>query len=51
MSKPDEVLFGVHAVDRRSQFVWLALAALCLAAGLLYALVHLGLWHGVVKLS
>jgi len=25
--------------------------ALCVAAGLVYALVQLGLWHGVVKLS
>jgi hypothetical protein len=25
--------------------------ALCVAAGLVYALVQLGLWHGVVKLN
>ena len=25
--------------------------ALCVAAGLVYALVHLGPWHGVVKLN
>ena len=25
--------------------------ALCVAAGLVYALVPLGLWHGVVKLN
>ena len=25
--------------------------AICIAAGLVYALVHLGLWHGVVKLN
>jgi hypothetical protein len=51
MSKPNDGFFGLHAADRRSQFVWTALAALCLAGGLVYALVHLGLWHGVVSLS
>ena len=51
MSKPKEVLFGLHDVDRRSQFIWSALAAVCLAAGLVYALLRLGLWHGVAKLN
>jgi hypothetical protein len=46
-----EVLCELRPRDCRLQFIWSALAALCLATGLVYELVHLGLWHGVVKLN
>ncbi len=29
----------------------MGIAALCIAAALVYALVQLGLWHGVAKLN
>ena len=37
--------------NRQSHLVWTAVAAVCVAAGLVYALVHLGLWQGVATLG
>jgi hypothetical protein len=50
MLKPKETLYRLHAVDRRAQIIRFALA-LCVAAALVYAIVQLGLWRGVVKLN